>query len=164
MSILVNENTRVIIQGATGKQGRFHTQRMLEYGVKVVGGVTPGKGGQAVHGVPIFNTVSEAKKKTHVNASMLMVPASGVLPATLESIENKIPLIVIITEFVPFHDMLVIRRSAQAEGVRVNTGLKLSARVGGDFSFDQRPVKPCTAVRGWAAAKTNARQHGFQHE
>ena len=62
VAILVNEETHVIIQGATGKQGRFHMQRMLEYGVKVVGGVTPGKGGQSIHGVPIFDTVSEAKK------------------------------------------------------------------------------------------------------
>jgi len=119
VAILVNEDTRVIIQGATGKQGSFHTQRMMEYGVKVAGGVTPGKGGQEIHGVPIFDTVSEAKRKTRVNASMIMIPAPGVLSAALEAIENKIPLVVIITEFVPFHDMLVIRRVAQTEGIRV---------------------------------------------
>ena len=119
MAILVNEDTRVIIQGATGKQGSFHTQRMLEYGTKVVGGVTPGKGGQAVHGVPIFDTISEAKRITRVNASMIMVPPAGVMSAAIESIENKIPLVVIITEFVPFHDMLVIKRVAQKEGIRV---------------------------------------------
>ena len=119
MAILVNEDTRVIIQGATGKQGSFHTQRMLEYGTKVVGGVTPGKGGQAIHGVPIFDTISEAKRITRVNASMIMVPPAGVMSAAIESIENKIPLVVIITEFVPFHDMLVIKRVAQKEGIRV---------------------------------------------
>ena len=119
MAILVNEDTRVIIQGATGKQGSFHTQRMLEYGTEVVGGVTPGKGGQAVHGVPIFDTISEAKRITRVNASMIMVPPAGVMSAAIESIENKIPLVVIITEFVPFHDMLVIKRVAQKEGIRV---------------------------------------------
>ena len=119
MAILVNEDTRVIIQGATGKQGSFHTQRMLEYGTEVVGGVTPGKGGQAIHGVPIFDTISEAKRITRVNASMIMVPPAGVMSAAIESIENKIPLVVIITEFVPFHDMLVIKRVAQKEGIRV---------------------------------------------
>ena len=119
MAILVNEDTRVIIQGATGKQGSFHTQRMLEYGTKVVGGVTPGKGGQTVHGVTIFDTISEAKRITRVNASMIMVPPAGVMSAAIESIENKIPLVVIITEFVPFHDMLVIKRVAQKEGIRI---------------------------------------------
>ncbi len=119
MAILVDEDTHVIIQGATGKQGSFHTQRMLEYGTKVVGGVTPGKGGQKIHGVPIFDTVSEAKKYSPINASMIMVPPAGVLSAAIESIENKIPLVVVITEFVPFHDMLVIRRVAQKEGIRV---------------------------------------------
>ena len=119
MAILVNEDTRVIIQGATGKQGSFHTQRMLEYGTKVVGGVTPGKGGQTVHGVPIFDTISEAKRITRVNASMIMVPPAGVMSAAIESIENKIPLVVVITEFVPFHDMLVIKRVAQKEGIRM---------------------------------------------
>ncbi len=119
MAILVNEDTRVIIQGATGKQGSFHTQRMLEYGTEVVGGVTPGKGGQAIHGVPIFDTISEAKRITRVNASMIMVPPAGVMSAAIESIENKIPLVVVITEFVPFHDMLVIKRVAQKEGIRI---------------------------------------------
>ena len=119
VTILVNEETHVIIQGATGKQGRFHMQRMLEYGVKVVGGVTPGKGGQSIHGVPIFDTVSEAKKNVYVNASMIMVPAAGALSAALEAIENKLPLVVVITEFVPFHDALIIRRIARKEGVWV---------------------------------------------
>lgn len=119
MAILVNNDTRVIIQGATGKQGRYHTLQMLEYNVKVVGGVSPGKGGQLAHGVPIYDTVVEARKKSQIDASMILVPPAGVLAASLEAIENKIPLIVIITEFVPFHDTLIIRSIAAREKVRV---------------------------------------------
>ena len=119
MAILVNKDTRVIIQGATGKQGRYHTLQMLEYNVKVVGGVSPGKGGQLVHGVPIYDTVVEARKKSQIDASMILVPPAGVLAASLEAIENKIPLIVIITEFVPFHDTLIIRSMAAKEEVRM---------------------------------------------
>jgi len=119
VAILVNKDTRVIIQGATGKQGRYHTLQMLEYNVKVVGGVSPGKGGQLVHGVPIYDTVVEARKKSQIDASMILVPPAGVLAASLEAIENKIPLIVIITEFVPFHDTLIIRSMAAKEEVRM---------------------------------------------
>ena len=119
MAILINADTRVIIQGATGKQGRYHTLRMLEYNVKLVGGVTPGKGGQQVHGVPVYDTVAEAKKEHHIDASMIMVPPVGVLDAALEAIENKIPLVVVITEFVPFHDTLILKSMAGKEGVRV---------------------------------------------
>lgn len=119
MAILVNNDTRVIIQGATGKQGRYHTLQMLEYNVKVVGGVSPGKGGQLAHGVPIYDTVVEARKKSQIDASMILVPPAGVLAASLEAIENKIPLIVIITEFVPFHDTLIIRSMAAKEEVRM---------------------------------------------
>ncbi|HHY70815.1 MAG TPA: succinate--CoA ligase subunit alpha, partial [Thermoanaerobacterales bacterium] len=100
MAILVNENTKVIIQGITGKQGVFHTQKMLEYGVKVVGGVTPGKGGQRVFHVPVFDTVKEARRDTNCNASMILVPPPFVLDAAAEAIENGIELIVIITEHV----------------------------------------------------------------
>lgn len=119
MAILVYKNTRVIIQGATGKQGMYHTQKMLEYNVSVVGGATPGKGGQKVHGVPVFDTVAAAKKESEIDASMILVPPAGVLDAALEALENKIPLIVIITEFVPLHDTLIIRSMAEKNGVRV---------------------------------------------
>ena len=119
MAILVNRDTQVLIQGAAGRQGRYHTLQMLEYNVKVVGGVSPGKGGQRVHGVPIYDTVAEAKKEFQIDATMILVPPAGVLAASLEAIENKIPLIVIITEFVPFHDTLVIRSAAAKEKVRV---------------------------------------------
>lgn len=119
MAILVHKNTQVIIQGATGKQGMYHTQKMLEYNVSVVGGATPGKGGQKVHGVPVFDTVAAAKKECEIDASMILVPPAGVLDAALEAIENKIPLVVIITEFVPLHDTLIIRSMAEKNGVRV---------------------------------------------
>ena len=119
MAVLVSKDTQVIIQGATGKQGTYHTLQMLEYNVKVIGGVSPGKGGQLVHGVPVFDTVAEAKKKGKIDASMILVPPAGVLVASLEAIENKIPLIVVITEFVPFHDTLIIRNMAAREKVRV---------------------------------------------
>ena len=119
MAILVDRNTRVIIQGATGKQGQFHALKMLEYNVRVVGGISPGKGGAEVHGVPIFDTVGQAKKKGAIDASMIVVPPAGVLAAALDAIENQIPLVVIITEFVPFHDTLKIRALALRNGVRL---------------------------------------------
>lgn len=119
MAILVNKQTRVIVQGATGKQGRYHMSRMLEYDVKVVGGVSPGKGGQAVEGVPIYDTVAEAGRLSKVDASMIMVPPAGVLNAAEEAIESRIPLVVIITEHVPFHDALIIRCRAERAGVRI---------------------------------------------
>lgn len=116
---MVNKDTRVIIQGATGKQGTYHTLQMLEYHVKVVGGVSPGKGGHRVHGVPVFDTVRQAKDNGEVDAAMILVPPAGVRAAALEAIENRIPLIVIVTEFVPLHDTLLIRSMAVREGVRV---------------------------------------------
>ncbi|SFH27252.1 succinyl-CoA synthetase (ADP-forming) alpha subunit [Desulfotomaculum arcticum] len=119
MAILVNPDIRVIIQGITGKQGTYHTLKMLEYHVHVVGGVTPGKGGQKVHGVTVYDTVAAAQKEHQVDASMIMVPPAGVLSAAIEAIDHKIPLIVIITEFVPVHDSLVIRNMARKAGVRV---------------------------------------------
>ena len=119
MAILVNQNSRVIIQGATGKQGQYHTAKMLEYHVQVVGGVTPGKGGTEVQGVPVFDTVSQAKKAGIIDASMIVVPPAGVLAAAFDAIENEISLVVIITEFVPFHDTLKIRALALKKGIRL---------------------------------------------
>ncbi|GAW92250.1 succinate--CoA ligase subunit alpha [Calderihabitans maritimus] len=119
MSILVNADTRVIIQGATGKQGSYHTLKMLEYNVNVVAGVSPGKGGYNVHGVPVYDTVAAAKREHQIDASLIMVPPAGVLLAAMEAIENKIPLIVIITEHVPVHDSLIIKNMAKEAGVRV---------------------------------------------
>ena len=119
MAILVNGDTRVIIQGATGKQGQYHTLKLLEYHVRVVGGVTPGREGARVHGVPVYGTVAQVMKETPVDASMIVVPPAGVLTAALDAIENRVPLVVVITEFVPLHDALKIRGMARKTGVRV---------------------------------------------
>lgn len=106
MAVLVDKNTRLIVQGITGKEGSFHTQQMIEYGTKVVGGVTPGKGGQkSEHGVPIFNTVREAVEKEGANATVIFVPPAFAADAILEAIGAEIPLIVCITEGIPVRDM-----------------------------------------------------------
>lgn len=114
MSILVDKNTRVICQGITGKAGQFHTKHCLEYGTKVVGGVTPGKGGATVEGVPVFDTVAEAVEKTGADATMIFVPAAFTADAILEAADAEVRVIVAITEGVPVLDMVraydVIRR------------------------------------------------------
>lgn len=109
MSILVNKNTKVIVQGITGTHGAFHTEKMLEYGTKLVGGVTPGKGGQSVHGAPVFNSCKEAVEKTGANASVIYVPAQFAVGAIKEAGEAGIKLIVCITEGVPALDMARIK-------------------------------------------------------
>ena len=109
MSILVNKNTRVICQGFTGSHGTFHSQQAIAYGTDLVGGVTPKKGGQVHLDRPVFNTVEEAVKKTKANATMIYVPAKFAASAIMESIENKIPLIVCITEGIPVLDMIKIK-------------------------------------------------------
>ena len=119
MSILVDETTRVIIQGATGRHGRYHMSKMLDYGVQVVAGIGPGKGGQTVLGVPIYDTVAEAAQKHSPDTAMVMVPPAGVLNAAAEAIASQIPLLVIITEHVPFHDALKVRCLAEAAAVKV---------------------------------------------
>ncbi len=110
MSILVDENTRLLVQGITGSEGSFHTQKCQEYGTKVVAGVTPGKGGIQFLGVPVFNTVEEAVKETGANASMIFVPAPFAPDAILEAAEAGIPLIVCITEGIPVLDMVMVHR------------------------------------------------------
>ena len=110
MSILVDENTRVIVQGITGQEGAFHTARMLEYGTQVVGGVTPGKGGrQTEHGLPIFNFVREAVEETGASTSVIFVPPRFAADAILESIEAELQLIVCISEGIPTQDMIKVK-------------------------------------------------------
>jgi succinyl-CoA synthetase alpha subunit len=104
MGILINENTRAIIQGITGTQGRFHTKLMLEYGTKIIGGVSPGKGGTDVCGIPIYDTVAEAQKNHSPNASIVFVPAQYALDAALEAVDSGIRTIVIISEHIPIRD------------------------------------------------------------
>jgi succinyl-CoA synthetase alpha subunit len=119
MAILVDRGTRVLVQGATGKQGQYHTLKLLEYGVKVVAGVTPGREGERVHGVPVYGSVAAALAAGPADASLILVPPFGVLAAAADAIENRVPLVVVITEFVPLHDSLKIRALARRRGVRV---------------------------------------------
>lgn len=108
MAILVNKETKVITQGVTGKAGRFHTEQCLEYGTKMVGGVTPGKGGQEIFGLPVFDTVEEAKKATDCDASMIFVPPPYAADSILEAEAAGVPLIICITEGIPIRDMLEV--------------------------------------------------------
>ena len=119
MSILVNEGSKILIQGITGTQGRLHTRLMLEYNARVVAGVTPGKKGEKVHGVPVYNTILQAKRDTAVDACLIMVPPAFVYSAACEAIENNIPLIVIITEHVPVYDSIRIRKLAREYSIKV---------------------------------------------
>jgi succinyl-CoA synthetase alpha subunit len=111
MAILVNNNTKVICQGFTGAQGTFHSQQAVEYGTKMVGGVTPGKGGTSHIGLPVFNTVQEAKDKTKCNASVIYVPPPFAADAILEAIDAQIELIICITEGIPVMDMVKVKKA-----------------------------------------------------
>ena len=111
MSILIDEATKVIVQGITGKSGSFHTEQMLNYGTKIVGGVTPGKGGSKVFdNIPVFDTVKEAKEKTNANASIIFVPSKFAKDSILEAIDAEIELVVCITEGIPALDMLEVKK------------------------------------------------------
>ena len=111
MSVLVDKNTKVICQGFTGHHGTFHSDQALKYGTKLVGGVTPRKGGQKHLGLPVFNTVEEAKKVTNAKATMIYVPAKFAASAIFEAIESKIELIVCITEGIPILDMIKVKQA-----------------------------------------------------
>lgn len=113
MSILINSNTKVICQGFTGQQGTFHSEQSIAYGTKMVGGVTPGKGGTTHLNLPVFNTVGEAVHKTGANASVIYVPPAFAADAILEGIDAKLELIVCITEGIPVLDMLRVKKAIQ---------------------------------------------------
>lgn len=119
MSVLVNKDTRVICQGFTGKQGTFHSEQAIAYGTKVVGGVTPGKGGQTHLGLPVFNTVRQAVDQTGATASVIYVPAPFCMDSMLESIDAGIELVVCITEGIPTLDMLQVKMVADSAGVAI---------------------------------------------
>jgi len=116
MAILVSSGTKAIVQNITGRQGTFHTKLMLAYGTKIVGGVTPGKGGAQVEGVSVFDTVSEAVSKTGANASIIFVPAPSARDATLEAISHGLNPIVVITEGIPIRDSMDIMARAKERG------------------------------------------------
>lgn len=109
MSVLVNKDSRVLVQGFTGSEGTFHAQQMIEYGTTVVGGVTPGKGGGEHLGLPIFNTVKEAKQTTRANVSIIFVPPAFAADAIMEAIDAEMPVIVAITEGIPTADMIKVK-------------------------------------------------------
>lgn len=119
MSILVDKNTRLLVQGITGREGRFHTQQMLAYGTNIVAGVTPGKGGMEVEGVPVFDTVREAVANTGANTSIIYVPARFAADAILEAADAGIRLVICITEGIPVMDMVRVRRYLEDVGTRL---------------------------------------------
>ena len=119
MSILVDQNTRVICQGFTGSQGTFHSEQAINYGTNLVGGVTPGKGGQTHLGVPVFDTVSQAVKKTDANASVIYVPPAFAADAILEAIDSEVPLVVCITEGIPVLDMVKVKSALKNSKTRL---------------------------------------------
>ncbi len=119
MSILINKNTKVICQGFTGKEGTYHSEQAIAYGTKMVGGVTPGKGGTTHIDLPVFNTVAEAKAKTAANASVIYVPPPFAADAILEAIDAEIELVVCITEGIPVVDMLAVKRALQGAKTRL---------------------------------------------
>ncbi len=109
MSVLVNKNTRLIVQGITGKEGTFHTKQMVEYGTNVVGGVTPAKGGTTHEGIAVFNTVADAVKETGANASVIYVPPAFAADAIMEAADAGVELVVCITEGIPVADMIAVK-------------------------------------------------------
>lgn len=130
--IILNENTKCLVQGITGKQGSFHTEQMVDYGTNIVAGVTPGRGGQKFKGVPIFNSIEEVTENIGVNASIIFVPAPFAKDAAFESIKH-FDLVVIVTEHIPVHDSMEIMDYAKQNGVTVigpNTPGIISPKVG----------------------------------
>ena len=119
MSIIIDQNTKLIVQGITGREGTFHTEQMLAYGTNVVAGVTPGKGGQTVLGVPVFNTVREAMEATGANTSVIFVPAKFTKASVLEALDAGLKTVLTIAEHVPVHDMMECYRLARLKGARL---------------------------------------------
>lgn len=135
MSILIDQKTKLIVQGITGREGTFHAKLMQKYGTKIVAGVTPGKGGNEVYGIPVFDTVQEAAEKTDANASILFVPPRFTKDGILEAIDSGIKLVVTIAEGVPFHDMLLCYTYA-----RLNNCLLIGPNTAGIISPSKSKV------------------------
>jgi succinyl-CoA synthetase alpha subunit len=119
LSVLVDKNTRLVVQGITGKEGTFHTKQMVEYGTKVVGGVTPGKGGTTHEGIPVFNTVADAVKEEGANASVIYVPPPFAADAIMEAADAGVPLVVCITEGIPALDMVKVKEYLSDKATRL---------------------------------------------
>lgn len=119
MSILVNKNSKILVQGFTGSEGTFHAGQMIEYGTQVVGGVTPGKGGQTHLDRPVFNTVSDAVKETGADVSIIFVPPAFAGDAIMEAADSGIKLVIAITEGIPVKDMVYVKKFIDDRGVRM---------------------------------------------
>lgn len=119
MAIIIDENTRVIVQNITGRQGSFHTRQMLAFGTRVVGGVAPGKGGQTVEGVPVYDTVDQAVRATGADASVIFIPAAGARDGAFEAMDSGIRVLVVITEHIPVRDEIELVAYARQKGVTV---------------------------------------------
>lgn len=119
MSVFINKDTKLIVQGITGREGSFHAKSCLDYGTKLLGGVTPNKGGTEIYSLPVFNTVKEAKKELNPDASMIFVPAKFAANAIIEAAEAGIKLIVCITEGIPVYDMFNAKKAVQLNGARL---------------------------------------------
>ena len=119
MAVIINDKTKILVQGMTGNQGQFHTGQMLAYGIKIVGGISPGKGGQSVQGVPVYDSVEQAMQAEPADASVIFIPARFVKESALEAMEAGIKTLVIITEHVPLHDALDIMAYAEKKGVQI---------------------------------------------
>lgn len=119
MSIIINKNTRVVVQGITGNEGLFHTRQMVEYGTKIVAGVTPGKGGQKVDGIPVFNTVSSAVKETDANASVIFVPPAFSADAVMEAADAGLKTIICMTEGIPTIDMILVKHYLRGKNINL---------------------------------------------
>ena len=116
MAILVDKKSRIMVQGITGRAGAFHTKRMIEYGTNIVGGTSPGKGGQQVEGRPVFDTVTECVRETGADISVIFLPAAFVKEAAIAGIRAGLKTVVVIPEHIPIHDMLLVRKEAVAHG------------------------------------------------
>ncbi|SHF12373.1 succinyl-CoA synthetase (ADP-forming) alpha subunit [Tissierella praeacuta DSM 18095] len=119
MSIWVDKSTKVIVQGITGSTAIYHTKQMLEYGTNIVGGVTPGKGNMKIEGVPVFNTVEEAKRNTKANVSIIYVPAKFAADAILEAVDAELDMVICITEHIPIKDMIMVKRYMEGKKTRL---------------------------------------------
>ncbi len=119
MAVIINDKTKILVQGMTGNQGQFHTGQMLAYGSKIIGGISPGKGGQSVQGVPVYDSLEQAMQAEPADASVIFIPARFVKESALEAMEAGIKTLVIITEHVPLHDALDLMAYAEKKGVQI---------------------------------------------
>jgi hypothetical protein len=159
MSVLIDKDTRVVVQGITGREGSFHAQQMLDYDTKVVAGVTPGKGGTKHLGVPVFNTVAEAVAKTGANASIIFVPPPFAADAILEAVDANLPLVICITEGVPVLDMVRVAAAMKDSKTRLigpNCPLESARLASCPHRFTSREMSASSAAAARSPMKRSA--------